>query len=516
MRKSTLEKLVDLKRKKTQALSMTIEDLMLLLLDDRGRASTERQANPTQREFIYDPHPFSLYMGPKGCAKTSTICCAGMLRAVLQPGSKGLVARRDYNDLKQTTKLRLQEMLSRLPKGILLDRSKDPPENWILQPVPSLNPDGSILDDTPTQMTFMGLDSLDEGGGYEFDWAIIDEATECEERSIHSVNGLLRNMPKSWPQGVKLYRTMLACNPPDVNHWIYSAVTGKDHTGRDICKPWMKLFLPQPNENQRNLPSDYYERLAATLPTDMRKRLVEGQWGSSFAGTPVFKQFSYPFHTFTNLRGKYNAECPLLRFWDFGFHRPYVCFAQLDHLGRLLTFHEVMGQDEEIDPFVARIKKVCAVEFPDQEVWCDYGDPAAKQKKDTGQTLARLTVAGIRLRFRASNIDPGLAAIRLWLERTIQKEPALQFDRRGCPILIRAIQGVYHYDAEPHEVRVDHRMKPEKDGYYDHPVDAFRYGLVNIFGVVESSSTPHECSTTLEYDARADAQNRSLAYSDEE
>lgn len=513
MRKSIREKLADLKRSKDTARTMSLEELILLMLDPRPPG--QRQMNPTQRAFIFDTSPVAGFMGPKGSAKTSAGCAAGFIRALMQPGSKGVVLRKDYNDLKQTTRLRFEEMLRRLPKGTLLDRSKEPPEQWYIQPVPLLNPDGSILDDTPSLITFAGLESLEEGGSIEADWAFIDEASEITEASLAAVLGWGRNIP-AWAQTLAqtknsgFYRTMLAFNPTDTFHWLYTACTGLDYQGRKVREPYIKLFTPLYRENQRNLPADYYDRLAATMPADMRQRLVEGQWGAMFEGDAVFREFKRELHIKRKLfESRFDVNAPLLRFWDFGYRRPYVVWAQLDNKGRLLHFKEFMGENIEIGPFVEQARTREKLWFQDHRDFIDYGDPAARQKKDTGSTLTVLADKGIALRYRVGmTIEEGLATMRVWFERIIDGEPAIQYDDEGCPILIRALSGGYHYDRND----ITLEKKPVKDGFYDHPVDADRYGINGIFGPTPKipESVVREFPGSLEYDVKQDTYARGL------
>lgn len=512
MRKSTREKLADLKRStKTGAQQMSLEELVLLMLDPRPFG--QRQMNVTQRAFIFDNAPVGGFMGPKGSAKTSAGSAAGFLRTLMHPGSKGVVLRKDSNDLKQTTRLRFDEMLRRLPKGTLLDRSKEPPETWYIQPIPLLHPDGSLWDDSPSLITFSGLESLEEGGSVEADWAFVDEASEVTERSVAAVTGWMRNIPP-WAEslaqlkGSGFYRTMMAFNPTDTFHWLYTACTGNDHQGRKVREPWVKLFTPVYRENQRNLPADYYDTLALTMPNDMRMRLVEGQWGAVFDGDAVFREFSRALHMRQDLfKTRYDVNAPLLRFWDFGYRRPYVVWCQLDHLGRLLHFKEFMGENIEIGPFIDQVRTREKLWFPYHEDFMDYGDPAARQKKDTGSTLQVLASKGISLRFKVGvSIEEGLATMRVWFERIIDKEPAIQYDADGVPILTRALSGGYHYDKND----IAQVKKPVKDGFYDHPVDGDRYGITNLFGVSGKSQQElvKDFPTSLEYTAQADTFSR--------
>lgn len=446
MRKSRLEQLQDARAKQMAPQTLDLHGLYRLLLGG--------EFNPTQRAFIYSTDRIKAYKGPAGCAKTSTLAADAMGRALLQPGSKGFVSRSDYNDLMDTTKLRMHEMLARLPKGVLLDRDKSPPEKWYIQP--------AVEGGEPSQITFMGL--KDDIVGVEANWWVIDEANEVAENRIHQINARMRAKGGN-------YMIAMAFNPPDKHHWLYGACTGRDFQDRKMLDPWITLFNPQPRENVHNLPDNYYENLAKTLPEDQRQRFVEGEWGTTFDGQPVYREFKRSFHVKSRL--PYDHQTPLLRFWDFGYRHPVCVWAQLDEAGRLLLLREFQGTDIEATHFVRNCLAKTAQWFPNPVECVDYGDPAVAQKKDTGQTLYLLSQAGITMRYRVSRIDAGVQLLRRLLEQVVEGEPMLQVDGR-CTILIGALSGGYHLDRKGQE--------PHKDGYYDHIADALRYGCINLFG----------------------------------
>lgn len=446
MRKTNLERLREKKRSEQTKFETDLAGLFRLMLGD--------DPNPTQWAAVCDPERVVAYMGPAGCAKTSTLAAVGLGRALLQPGSKGLVARYDYNDLKDTTALRFEEMVNRLPKGVLIDRDKQAPMKWWIHPA---------MGGEPSQITFMGL--KETVGSYEFNWEIVDEADECEEGRIMELDTRLRAAGGN-------YKLMLAFNPPPKNHWLYTACTGRDFQERVIRDPWMKLYRPIPNENQAHLPADYYQQLAKGKPEEMIQRLVHGEWGSTFAGQPVYREFKYSFHVRRSL--EFSPHEPLLRFWDFGFNRPACIWAQLTWDGRLLFLREEMGNEEEATVFARRCKGITAVDFPGSKRVVDYGDPAVRQRKDTGQTLAEFAKEGITIHYVVMEVEPGLRLVRRLLGATVNGgEPVLQFDSR-CRTLIDSMKGGYHMD--------DKGMKPKKDGFYDHLADAMRYGVTNVLG----------------------------------
>lgn len=443
MRKSVREQLADAKRKTGGSRPPTdYAGFVELLLGGR--------VLPTQRRFIDSLEGMKAYKGPAGCAKTSTIAAAGLLRAIYQPGSKGLVGRRDYNDLAETTHLRFVEMVDRLPQGILLDRDKSPPEKWWIRSAATKHPDGSITEGEPSQITFMGLsDSL---GGIELNWAVVDEADQCEETRIREVTSRFRNRGGN-------YSLMLAFNPPDKNHWLYTACTGRNGEEEEVSKPWLSLYEPLPDENTSNLPENYYQDLTARLTPDQARRLVLGEWGGTFEGQPVYREFSPAIHVKRGLT--FDPSLPLLRGWDFGYVRPYCCWAQLSRKGHLRILHEKLGHNVHVRAFAQLVKAETSTRFPEAQKILDFGDPAVKQQKDTGQSLADLYKEGIQMRYRPSKIKEGKDLIHLHLNKLIEGEAAFQFDADKVPTLITALRGGYRMKPNG--------LEPLKDGFYDHP-----------------------------------------------
>ena len=488
MRKSIREKLQDAKKEKQEQIKLqSFDELLTLILGGPPL--------PTQYKFITDTARLRAYKGPAGCAKTSTIVAAGLMRSLYTPGSKGYISRHDYNDIFSTTGERFFQMIERLPKGVVLDRDKSPPMTIWLQPIPQLMPDGSV-DDRPCKITFTGL--KDAVVGVEASWWIIDEANEVDEARIHEIDLRMRNSGGEYMVG-------LAFNPPDKHHWLYTACTGKDHQDRKIREPWLTLYEPLPRENMVNLDADYYDKQALHLREDEKQRYIDGEWGATFDGQPVFREFKAAVHVRDNLAP--NLDRTLFRFWDFGYYRPYCVWAQLDWQGRLLHFYEYLGSNKEATAFARECKAITNEKFPQARQIMDFGDPAVVQKKDTGQTLNILAKEGITMRYRTAPIERGINIMRRTLNTMIDGEPAAQYDRRGCPILIQALRGGYHLD--------DKGEKPVKDGFYDHCVDADRYGFLNVLGGIDTSyltggsqgggtQGPIALPTSVAYDPRFD------------
>lgn len=488
MRKTKADKYREMQGKVAEPETLNFEEFAAKLVDaGRHKKKADRSLNPTQRKVLFSRDRVNAYMGAAGAAKTSTVCAAGWMRSLFQPGSKGVVSRHDYNKLLMTTKATMEKMLGILPPDTLLGRDKSPPETWTIKP---------IVEGPPSIIYFMGL--KDEVVGFEIDWAVIDEANEVEKKRVQELMARFRNEIPGMPQDVDPTGLYLTFNPPDSTHWLYEATTGKNAKGQRVSEPWMTLFTPEYKENARNLRRGYYEELESIYANapDLRDRFIKGLWGTTFPGDPVYKQFSHMLHVRRDL--PHDPYSTLYRFWDFGYNNPFCIWAQLDLEGRLLCLHEESKPRTVITEFARHVKAITAQRFPDhREVIKDFGDPAVRQMKDTGSTLKDLNAEGIVMHYKNSLVDHGVKLIRRLLSQLINGEPALQFDEVGCPVLINALKGGYRLEDTLRQNSKD--LQPKKDGFYDHPADSYRYGVINLLDDGVSHNDAGNLPTNLGY-----------------
>lgn len=469
MRRSSFELWQDKQKQKHGITNLnSVEDLLKLLMDG-DRPPAERRINPTQWAYVQSDASLKCYMGPAGSGKTLVGCADIMLKALLMPGTKWFIARRDYNDLHETTMRTMTKILNRLPEGTLLDRQKAAPQKWWIRPVVhGLN--GQMV--APSEITFMGLS--DDVGSYEFTGGFVDELDEVETRYFFQMQGRLRYKPyPEFPDNN--FSIGGAFNPPSMTHWLYTACTGLNIAGEKIKEPVISLFRPQPGENQRNLPKGYYEEMAARQPEELRQRLVDGMWGNTYPGDPVIRQFRRATHVQKGLEFKNGT---LFRFWDFGYNRPAVLFAQLSMAGHLQILGEFLGAQIEGTKFIETVLGQTEQRFPFAAKYVDYGDPAVAQHKDTGSMLALLNNAGIMMRYQRTPLDLSMQLLRKRFESMIEGDPAILIDE-SCRVLIDGLAGGYHLKEDG--------VTPRKDGFFDHEIDALRYGIFNLFGTSMSA-----------------------------
>lgn len=481
MRKTSFEQWQDRQRQKKGVTELSSIDDLIALLVDGSRSQEQRRVNPTQLAYIKSDARLKLYMGPAGSGKSVVGCADIMLKALMMPGTKWFVARRDMNDLLDTTMRTMTNILNRLPDGTLLDRQRAAPQKWVIRPiVHGMN--GQII--APSEITFMGLS--DDVGSYEFTGGFVDEVDEVDKNYFYQMFGRLRWKPTAdFPD--ENFSIGAACNPPPMTHWLYTDATGLDVTGTKVREPTITLFRPQPRENQRNLPNGYYEQMTASMPEELRQRYVDGMWGNTYPGEPVIRQFRRNLHVKDGLKF---AGGTLFRFWDFGYNRPAVLWAQVAMDGRVQILGEFLGHHIEGTKFIETILAQTAQRFPGASAYVDYGDPAVAQHKDTGSMLALLNNAGILMRYQRTPFDLSVQLLRKRFESQIEGEQAVLIDS-SARVLIDAMAGGYHLKEDG--------VTPRKDGHFDHEVDALRYGLWNLFGIATSNLRPDQMPSSLAY-----------------
>ncbi|MHC4424667.1 MAG: phage terminase large subunit family protein [Planctomycetota bacterium] len=169
----------------------------------------------------------------------------------------------------------------------------------------------------------------------------------------------------------------------------------------------------------------------------------------------------------------YDPNLPLYRALDFGFVNPFVClWIQVDGTGVVRVIDEYIRSRATIDVHAEQVKSRTLI--PEEQVAATFCDPAGKSVNDvTGTSAVReLRAMGIVVRFRRSGILEGIELVRRAI-RSGDGQSRLVISPK-CQRLIEAMQ-CYHYP----ESRSAAGELPQKDGLYDHPIDALRYFFVN-------------------------------------
>lgn len=314
-------------------------------------------------------------------------------------------------------------------------------------------------------------------GGQAFSIAILEEADSLSEELAKTVPGRLR-------QKIPGFRKVIVyiCNPPSENHWLYRMFfTNNDP--HDPRSPYRVLHCPKEG-NAENLPKGYLESVERDYARDpsLNERLSMGNFAPDVKGDPVFQMFDRKIHVSSEPL-VYNPKFPIVRGWDFGWRGTAIVLLQDDTDRRQLRIlREFFYERTLLDTIATEVLNKCYQLYGDPQ-WDDFMDPAGVQKSVSGPSAYDILVGkGLRPRGVKSTITFGLNIIEQQLKLltyrrdTVDNEyvkPHFIIDP-SCRHLINAfISGYCNEKDAPTDV-----IRPVKDGFYDHMMDALRYAIV--------------------------------------
>jgi len=367
---------------------------------------------------------------------------------MLYPRNCGLIGRKDFTDLRDTT---LKTFLEICPEGFIRNYNKT--EHHIIFVNGSEVYFRELKDRT-------GLGSLNLGFFY------IDEAEEVEESVFDYLKGRLSL------QNVDKTLGWLTSNPPNEDHWIFRQF----EQSNDID---YATFHASTYENKDNLPEGYIADLEK-LPPSWRKKYLEGQYGFTPDGRPFYEGYNERFHKRIL---QYNPQLPILRGFDYGYHHPACVITQIDNLTRWHILKEFLGKDITIDKFADYINAQCNILYPDAR-YKDFGDPAGNQVSDKNEktSVDILASKGIRVYSQPSTYRTRKEIIEIKLSTIIENYPALMVDT-SCRIINDAFLGGYHYPIHKKDSPFNPKKyeEPFRDSFYEHCMNALEYIAVCVF-----------------------------------
>lgn len=411
-----------------------------------------------------------LLYGSMGSGK-STFARSEIMEILLDyPGAEALGARRTYAEIEST---------------IYTDVCVKTCDRYGIPYVPNKKyttiylKNSSIWRMRSAEKTAQGKDDkTHELGSTEYSVALLEEADEIPEEFAKTVAGRMRQNV-----GVKRKVIFYVCNPPDKNHWIYEWFFVK-HDPDDPKSRYRAFFMPV-EENLMHVGKNYLKDIHEDYADNpqLYLRQVKGQFGPRVKGIPIFsKCFSREIHVAkTSIRENWDRNQKLQRSWDFGFHRPAcIVFQDDDITGQIRIYWMLLGHRQLVDTFAKEVKRKTADLFPGAD-WDDTCDPAGEAKSDKSELSSCDTLRGLKIfpKSTKSSIDFGLSIIEQELKKLIPSRngplPGIVLDP-DVEIMIDAFE--FGYCQEKIEQSPKGETKPVKDGYYEHGMDAFRYGLI--------------------------------------
>ena len=397
------------------------------------------EPTPKQQLFHQCPAKFRLVLGAYGAGKTTLAVWEDIMLAMEYPGSLGVVFRKTYPALRDTTQRQYLEHI--------------PPE--LREACRFVRTEGREAVEWPngSQTLFRCLDDFMKQGSSQYDRVFIDEAWEVGEQEFRAL-ALGRLRGKVGPR-----RMVCVTNPPDDTHWLYQFFV----TEADDDKAVFKFST---YDNREHLPAGYIERMERSMTEPEKRKFLRGEWGILAKGKAVFGMFREDLHVgaFQPAKGAVT-----IRGWDFGFVHPACVWLQTDAMGYTYILHEILGDQEHVAQFAQRVVNDSHRLFPDCR-FEDYCDVAGTQRNDRGPTAVHILRNQFKIfpHYRKVGRHKSIEGIANLLSSLANGGlPMLRIDRR-CKYTVKALAGGYYLGTNG---------EPTGDNVYDHLIDALRYAL---------------------------------------
>lgn len=400
----------------------------------------------TVARFMDSDAKMRVLMGPVGSGK-SVACCFEVVRRAAQqkPNKDGirksrcLVVRETNRQLLDTT---MKTWLDWFPDGVcgkLMRTTK----TYFFR-----------VGDVELEVLFRALDDADDVANLnslEVTFAWVNECRDIAPEIIDSLSKRVGRFPSAKDGGPTWHGIFCDTNPPVMETWWYYSMEHlKPEDGVSPNDNGWEVFK-QPSgrstkaENTENLPEGYYDTQGRS--DDYIRVFIDGQYGLSLNGTPVYKFFQPEYHVSKlPLVPIVNGVRPVVVGIDLGL-TPAAVFGQQDSRGRMIILAEAASFDMGIQRFSRTVLKPLINErFPGQPIMVVV-DPAGVQRAQTDERSAVdiLKAEGLKvIPARTNNISARLNSVDDFLMRQVDGDPAFLLDPR-CTRLKAAMMGGYRY-----------------------------------------------------------------------
>lgn len=278
-------------------------------------------ASEEQRQFVRAPAQPTLFLGGYGSAKTFGACMKLLRLVTAYPGSRWAVVRRVHKQLKATTMVTFDNLVT---EDMLSTRN---------------DTDGTRVFTNGAIVQFLGLDTAGSLGvlqGLEINGAFIDQAEEISERVWDTVDARvgrwtkLPKMPGRW-----LFAT---ANPTDELHWLYERFADESPERAFWLAKGYRCIVADSRTN-KFLPQANLDALLSK-DDEFQRRFVKGEWGNPEGRIFTVDPLSYLEPT-DELLSKIQGGMHLHRSLDHGDSSPTCClWHATDGDGNVYVYRE--------------------------------------------------------------------------------------------------------------------------------------------------------------------------------
>lgn len=446
---------------------------------------------PSVTPFLLSPKFQSFIVGPVGSTKTTASLIKILLEAKKMAPCKDGIRRSRCAVVRNTRQMLMDstvpDFLNLFPEGeagaYLRTEMK-----FIIR-----------VDDVECEVLFRGLDDAQDVRrllSLQLSFAMLDEVREINPDVFNALTGRLGRYPNGmmvphrpeWglddkgnpvqgcvaDDGSPLKKLWGATNPADADSFWEQYLSDPPEnahvtiqpSGRSADADWLQ-----------HLPSNYYEDMMQGKSDEWISVYVDGKWGSSLSGKPVFRAFSADMHL--SKEPIKVAPTTVVIGVDAGL-TPAAVFTQQTYDGRVVVLDSITSHDMGALRFIReKLKPLIAQKYAGATVAVVI-DPAAFQRAQTDErTVADIFRSeGFLIKPAKSNsITARLAAVESYLTRVVDGKGAFLVDP-GCTELVQALRGKYRYKVNTKGERDE---KPEKNAW-SHVSDALQYACLHHDG----------------------------------
>lgn len=431
-------------------------------------------------------------MGPVGGGKTTTCAFGRILAATLMPPGRDtvrrcrwIVLRTSFRDAERTVLASWKLWFPKTYAGSTWTGGNDRP---VVHTLRFRLLDGTIAE---AETHFIGLGEhrvSDVLRGLEISGAWLNEADMLSPDALSAVEQRVGRYPPRTlladPDASVHRQVIFDLNAPDMDNWVHGTFV-------ENATPERRLYsqpggLEAGAENLRNLPKDYYEKMAATQEAWFVRRFVDNRFGYSRDGKPVYEAFSESLHVAPRPIDPDPGLLTLIGL-DAGLH-PAAVIAQAAPSGQLRITDEVyLGHGYGVDRFGEAVLDVLArrgyppLSGATARAWAD---PAAQYGADRqGGELAWVEsmsrVLGLAIGVPVSNeLSLRIGAVSLELRTMLDHGQPRLLVSPHCKQFIRGMSSRYRYKK-----RTDGSYDPVPDkGDASHLQDAGQYLVLGYRG----------------------------------
>lgn len=405
------------------------------MCDGRMIVECERVASVPVKCIAVDS-PSSLFLAGEHLVPThnsAALAWAIWYHTRHNPGARWAVVRDTWENLRDTTQ---QELFKWFPPGIFGDY-KASEKKFVWKAETGL--EGEIL--------FMGMDDPDDASklqSRELAGIAMDEPAPAAESG--GIDELIFDVALSRLRqpNMNWYAIKLAENNPDETHWTY----------RRFVEPGTEGFVcwqTSEAENLRNLPENYYEKIAQAWAhrPDLKRRFLEGKFGFQQIGRAVTPEWSSEIHLTGYLEPV--RGCDLIMSWDGGLN-PTCVITQVTPLGDALILEAHVGEHIGMYELITQIVKPRLASVYEGFRWRHTGDPNLESpEQSSSQNSAALVIQrALGGPFIAGPVseEARTEPLRALLGRQRSGRGVLQVDRYNAKAVWHALRGGWHYHVD--------------------------------------------------------------------